>query len=112
MMICSGPSWASAKICCADRQRRIGCAAPPSLRRPAKPDRLGAAIVGAPRRRPSMAAYRGLYPMMFAATLTLPFWHFQIPLEILVLGAIAGTTYALFAMGLTLVYQSSRVLNF
>jgi ABC-type branched-subunit amino acid transport system ATPase component/branched-subunit amino acid ABC-type transport system permease component len=48
---------------------------------------------------------------MLASTLTLP-GHFEIPSEIVVVGIITGITYALFALGITLVYQSSRVLNF
>src|SRR5947209_2950708 len=37
---------------------------------------------------------------------------FQIPLEVIVLGLVTGIAYALFGMGLTLTYQSARVLNF
>ena len=44
--------------------------------------------------------------------MTLPFIQFEIPLQIVVLGAITGTAYSLFAMGLTLIYQSARVVNF
>jgi branched-subunit amino acid ABC-type transport system permease component len=46
------------------------------------------------------------------AALTVPFTNFELPAEILVLGAIAGLTYGLLAVGLTLVYKVSRVLNF
>lgn len=35
-----------------------------------------------------------------------------LPLGVVVLGALAGVGYALFGMGLTLTYQSSRVINF
>jgi ABC-type branched-subunit amino acid transport system ATPase component/ABC-type branched-subunit amino acid transport system permease subunit len=44
--------------------------------------------------------------------LTLPFIDFEIPLNVVILGVIAGLTYALIAIGLTLVYRTSRVLNF
>ncbi|HMK63081.1 MAG TPA: ATP-binding cassette domain-containing protein, partial [Acidimicrobiales bacterium] len=43
---------------------------------------------------------------------TLPLVHFQVPLQIVVLGAITGTAYSLFGMGLSLSYQSARVVNF
>ena len=45
-------------------------------------------------------------------TLTLPFIDFQIPLNVVILGVLAGLTYALIAIGLTLVYRTSNVLNF
>jgi ABC-type branched-subunit amino acid transport system ATPase component/ABC-type branched-subunit amino acid transport system permease subunit len=45
-------------------------------------------------------------------TLTLPFIDFEIPLNVVITGLIAGLTYALIAIGLTLVYRTSRVLNF
>jgi ABC-type branched-subunit amino acid transport system ATPase component/ABC-type branched-subunit amino acid transport system permease subunit len=45
-------------------------------------------------------------------SVTLPLVHFAIPLEIVIVGALIGTTYALFGMGLTLAYQSSRAINF
>ncbi len=45
-------------------------------------------------------------------TLTLPFIDFEIPLNVVILGLISGLTYALIAIGLTLVYRTSRVLNF
>jgi ABC-type branched-subunit amino acid transport system ATPase component/ABC-type branched-subunit amino acid transport system permease subunit len=45
-------------------------------------------------------------------TLTLPVIDFQIPLNVVITGLIAGLTYALIAIGLTLVYRTSRVLNF
>ena len=44
--------------------------------------------------------------------ITLPLVHFQLPLQIIVLGAITGTSYSLFGMGLSLTYQSTRVINF
>jgi ABC-type branched-subunit amino acid transport system ATPase component/branched-subunit amino acid ABC-type transport system permease component len=43
---------------------------------------------------------------------TLTLGHFQVPLQIIVLGAITGTSYSLFGMGLSLTYQSTRVINF
>jgi ABC-type branched-subunit amino acid transport system ATPase component/ABC-type branched-subunit amino acid transport system permease subunit len=46
------------------------------------------------------------------ATLTVPFVGFELPPEIVVVGAVTGLTYGLLAVGLTLVYKSSRVLNF
>ncbi|MGH2725613.1 MAG: ABC transporter permease, partial [Actinomycetota bacterium] len=45
------------------------------------------------------------------ATFTFPGTHFEIPPELL-LGLVTGLTYSLMGMGLTLVYKSSRVLNF
>ena len=45
-------------------------------------------------------------------TVTLPFIDFQIPLNVVILGVLAGLTYALIAIGLTLVYRTSHVLNF
>src|SRR5688572_16138683 len=42
----------------------------------------------------------------------IPGTGFDVPPAVLLLGAIAGISYALFGMGLTLTYQSSRVLNF
>jgi ABC-type branched-subunit amino acid transport system ATPase component/ABC-type branched-subunit amino acid transport system permease subunit len=44
-------------------------------------------------------------------TLTLPFVDFEIPLNVVILGLVSGLTYALIAIGLTLVYRTSRVLN-
>jgi ABC-type branched-subunit amino acid transport system ATPase component/ABC-type branched-subunit amino acid transport system permease subunit len=41
-----------------------------------------------------------------------PGTHFQVPVEVLVLGLVTGLTYALLGVGLVLVYKSSRVLNF
>src|SRR2546423_2652518 len=46
------------------------------------------------------------------ALLKLPFIGFEIPAEIVVLGVISGVTYGLLGVGLTLVYRTSRVLNF
>ena len=40
-------------------------------------------------------------------TVTLPFIDFEIPLNVVILG-LAGLTYALIAVGLTLVYRTSR----
>ncbi len=45
-------------------------------------------------------------------TLTLPFIGFDIPFNVVILGLIRGLTYSLIAIGLTLVYRTSRVLNF
>ena len=50
--------------------------------------------------------------MSVLATLNIPFTHFQLPFDILVVGAISGLTYGLLAIGLTLVYKVSRVINF
>jgi len=44
--------------------------------------------------------------------ITLPLVHLQLPLQIIVLGAITGTSYSLFGMGLSLTYQATRVVNF
>src|SRR5947207_14567046 len=49
---------------------------------------------------------------MLGATFTIPFTSFDIPVEIVALGAITGLTYGLLAVGLTLIYKASRVLNF
>jgi ABC-type branched-subunit amino acid transport system ATPase component/ABC-type branched-subunit amino acid transport system permease subunit len=46
------------------------------------------------------------------AVLTLPIIHFEVPLEIVVLGLISGMTYGLLGVGLTLTYRASRVINF
>ena len=43
--------------------------------------------------------------------LTLPGLDFEIPLNVVILGLVNGLTYALIAIGLTLVYRTSRVLN-
>ena len=43
--------------------------------------------------------------------LTLPIFDFEIPLNVVILGLVNGLTYALIAIGLTLVYRTSRVLN-
>jgi ABC-type branched-subunit amino acid transport system ATPase component/branched-subunit amino acid ABC-type transport system permease component len=45
-------------------------------------------------------------------TLTLPVTGFEIPLNVVITGLIAGLTYSLIAIGITLVYRTSRVLNF
>ena len=49
---------------------------------------------------------------MFVAVAHLPFTHFQVPLEEIVLGLVTGLTYALLAVGLVMIYKTSRVLNF
>ena len=43
---------------------------------------------------------------------TIPFTSFDVPLEIVVLGVVTGLIYGLLGIGLTLVYKSSRVINF
>ena len=47
-----------------------------------------------------------------AATLTIPGTSFDIPSNVVILGTITGLTYALIAVGITLIYRTSRVLNF
>ncbi|MFI5040587.1 MAG: ATP-binding cassette domain-containing protein [Acidimicrobiales bacterium] len=42
----------------------------------------------------------------------LPLWHFQVPVTVVILGIITGLTYAVLGIGLSLVYRTSRVLNF
>ena len=42
----------------------------------------------------------------------LPGLQFDVPIEVVVLGVISGLTYSLLGVGLTLIYRSSRVLNF
>jgi ABC-type branched-subunit amino acid transport system ATPase component/ABC-type branched-subunit amino acid transport system permease subunit len=39
-------------------------------------------------------------------------WGFEIPLPVIVLGAIIGMTYGLLAVGLVLVYRTNRIINF
>ncbi len=46
------------------------------------------------------------------ATLTVPGVGFEIPLNVVITGVIAGLTYSLIAIGLTLIYRTTRVLNF
>jgi branched-subunit amino acid ABC-type transport system permease component len=46
------------------------------------------------------------------AVFTIPLTDFELPAEVITLGVIAGLTYAVLGMGLTLTYKSSRVLNF
>ena len=41
-----------------------------------------------------------------------PLVHFDVPRNIVIIGIITGLTYSLLGMGLTLVYKTSRVLNF
>ncbi len=45
-------------------------------------------------------------------TIPIPGADFQIPYNVLILGLITGLTYSLLGMGITLVYRTSRVLNF
>ena len=42
----------------------------------------------------------------------IPFTHFQVPIEEVVLGLVTGLTYALLGVGLVMIYKTSRVLNF
>lgn len=44
--------------------------------------------------------------------MTLPLAGFEIPHNVVILGLITGLTYALLGLGITLVYRSSRVINF
>jgi ABC-type branched-subunit amino acid transport system ATPase component/ABC-type branched-subunit amino acid transport system permease subunit len=50
--------------------------------------------------------------MTVLAAFTVPVVDFEIPMEIVVLGLITGLAYGLLAVGLTLVYRTTRVLNF
>ena len=43
---------------------------------------------------------------------TVPLWDFEVPQNIVIIGLIRGLTYALLGVGITLVYRSSRVINF
>jgi ABC-type branched-subunit amino acid transport system ATPase component/ABC-type branched-subunit amino acid transport system permease subunit len=47
-----------------------------------------------------------------SATITLPAVGLQVPLEIVLIGLVTGMAYGLMAIGLTLTYRSSRVINF
>ena len=49
---------------------------------------------------------------LMALTFTIPGTGFDIPSNVVILGTITGLTYALIAVGITLVYRTSRVLNF
>ena len=40
------------------------------------------------------------------------FFGFDVPIEILTLGLVTGLTYGVLGLGLTLVYRSTRILNF
>ena len=44
--------------------------------------------------------------------MTLPLAGFEIPHNVVILGLITGLTYSLLGLGITLVYRSSRVINF
>src|SRR3954454_13453506 len=46
------------------------------------------------------------------ATATIPFTHFELPAQILVMGIVTGLIYGLLGVGLTLTYRSARVINF
>ena len=43
---------------------------------------------------------------------TIPLLDFEVPRNIVIIGLIRGLTYALLAIGITLVYRASRVINF
>lgn len=43
---------------------------------------------------------------------TIPFIDFEVTLNVVIFGCVKGMTYSLIAVGLTLVYKSTRVLNF
>ena len=47
-------------------------------------------------------------PALVALTLTIPGTSFEIPSNVVILGTITGLTYALIAVGITLVYRTSR----
>jgi len=49
---------------------------------------------------------------VIAAAPVLPFTHFELPPDIVVLGIVTGLTYGLLGVGLTLVYKTTRVINF
>ena len=51
-------------------------------------------------------------PALVALTFTVPGTSFDIASNVVILGTITGLTYALIAVGITLVYRTSRVLNF
>src|ERR671913_37293 len=51
-------------------------------------------------------------PALVAVTLTIPGTSFDLPSNVVILGTITGLTYALIAVGITLVYRTTRVLNF
>src|SRR5207248_4558819 len=54
----------------------------------------------------------GRHFLMLVAVAHLPFTHFQVPIEEVVLGLVTGLTYALLGVGLVMIYKTSRVLNF
>src|SRR5688572_21335862 len=49
---------------------------------------------------------------LLAATISIPGIGFDIPTDVIGLGFIAGLTYALIGVGLTLIYRTTQVLNF
>src|SRR5205085_3227695 len=49
---------------------------------------------------------------MIASTLAIAIGSWDISLEIVVIGALTGLTYAVLAAGLVLVYRATRVINF
>ncbi len=49
---------------------------------------------------------------MTVLAFTVPGTAFQVPVEIVTLGLITGLTYGLLGLGLTLVYRTTRILNF
>src|SRR5207302_9912133 len=64
------------------------------------------------RRARSSAGRRAGLDMSVLAVADVPFTSCQVPLDEVVLGVVTGLTYALLAVGLVLVYKTSRVLNF
>ena len=75
--------------------------------RPARPRRPAARRVPRRRHRRPRTEQAGA-----AMTLALTPWGFDIPLPVIVLGAIIGMTYGLLAVGLVLVYRTNRIINF
>ncbi|MFL6239830.1 MAG: ABC transporter permease subunit [Actinomycetes bacterium] len=49
---------------------------------------------------------------MTLAAAAVPFTHFELPPDIIVLGIVTGLTYGLLGVGLTLIYKTTRVINF
>jgi ABC-type branched-subunit amino acid transport system ATPase component/ABC-type branched-subunit amino acid transport system permease subunit len=43
---------------------------------------------------------------------TVPLFDFEVPIEVVTLGLITGLTYGVLGLGLTLVYRTTRILNF
>src|SRR5439155_9535722 len=70
----------------------------------------GPGAVGVLRGR--RAGGRGGRVTLTIAVAHIPFTHFQVPIEEVVLGLVTGLTYALLGVGLVMIYKTSRVLNF